>query len=551
MNGEAVLKRQIRILRESSVDDIWVVVGQETETFNPENLNAISSILGNPSRIIVNPVNTSTQSTYSLYLGLQQSGETESVLVLDGDLVFEPSVIQSLITMDKTAIVTQQTKAKGSRVLIEKQNGSYLVKRIGEEVLSNDVYSGIMFLDKQDIPSFSELLIHYKDKIMAFAINDFCDKAQLYCIRLISDDGSLEIRGMAGGSFSRTTQMVKMGKQIVRKETISPGEQKLKDEITWLQNLPPDVAKHFPKITDYHINDKETYFEMPYYALPTLRTLLLDGVVNGERALEILKNVFDFLFSEIYSRNIMPVPANFIRDTHFKKTYERLLELQFTVPLLRDLIRAPSLVVNGKRYSNVLNIIDTINSNQTFIDSISPRKLSMIHGDLHFDNILIDLDADNFILIDPRGYHASDVAYDLGKIWHSCHGLYDFVHTKRFSFSTEGTSIEYQINDDPVRKEYAKILEQLPEMLDSYEAMKEDTNWLQRTRFSEAMHFCSVIPFQLGHDDSQSVAVVCYAIGVQLLNEIYNEWLVQEGITRGNVVNINTPDDITRASQIS
>ena len=40
----------------------------------------------------------------------------------------------------------------------------------------------------------------------------------------------------------------------------------------------------------------------------------------------------------------------------------------------------------------------------------------MIHGDLHFQNILIDLSKQSFILADPRGEAKGSTL----KIWHSC-----------------------------------------------------------------------------------------------------------------------------------
>jgi len=548
IEGETILKRQVNILCSFGIEDIYVIVGQGAECWTKENIERIAKIVGERGHVVTNPISTVTHSTWSLNLALQESGESAPLLVLDGDLVFEPNVIQALIDFGKTTIVTQETKAKGSRVLIKKVNGDFIVGEIGEHVMSDNVYTGMMYLDNKDIPSLFNKSQKYSDKILAFAINELCREIPIFCIKLISEEGLIEIKSMTGGGFSKTTKMIRGGRQIVRKEAVSAGEQKLKDEINWTRSLPEEASRHFPEIIASNINKEPTYFEMPYYDLPTLRTLLLSGTIDAKRALLILKQIFDFMFSQIYSRNVCSAPDNFIEKTHFKKTYERLWEVQFNVPILRDLINASSLIINGRKYMNVLNVIQILNRNKDFIRWVSPQRLSMIHGDLHFDNILINLEADNFILVDPRGYHASDVAYDLGKIWHSCHGLYDFIHTKRFNFKRTGESIDFEIFDEPSRKEYDKILAQLPSMLSDY--IKDDKNWLIRARFSEAMHFCSVTPFQLGRDEQESVATICYATGVQLLNQIYNEWLSLKRITQGRVVNINTAEDIAKARRI-
>lgn len=548
IKGETILKRQVNILHSVGVEDVWVVIGRGAECWTEENIEAVAQIVGDRAHVVVNPVSAITQSTHSLYLALQESGEEDSLLILDGDLVFEPVVIQAVLDLGKTAIVTQQTKARGSRVLMKKVDGDFVASEIGEHVISDDVYTGVMYLDKKDVPSLFGKLERLGSKILAFALNELCQENPVSCIRLVTEDGLLEIKSMTGGGFSKTTKMIKGGRQIVRKEAVSPGEQKLKEEINWIQGLPEEVSRHFPKIIGFNINKEATYFEMPYYDLPTLRTLLLSGTIDAQKALEILRKIFDFMFPHIYSRDVCVAPENFVRETHFKKTYERLQEIQFNAPILRHLVNAPSLIINGEKYMNVLNIVQILNQNKDFIRWVSPQRVSMIHGDLHFDNMLIDLEADNFILVDPRGYHTSDIAYDLGKIWHSCHGLYDFIHTRRFNLKVSDESIDYEIYDEPSRKEYDEIMAQLPTVLTSY--IKDDENWLIRTRFSEAMHFCSVVPFQLGRDEQESVATTCYAVGVQLLNQVYNEWLALERTMQGKVININTPEDLDRARRI-
>ena len=59
-----------------------------------------------------------------------------------------------------------------------------------------------------------------------------------------------------------------------------------------------------------------------------------------------------------------------------------------------------------------------------------PKSLYQIHGDLHFQNILVGDSSKNFILADPRGdKEGSDIFYDMGKLWHSFNGKYDLIHT--------------------------------------------------------------------------------------------------------------------------
>ena len=51
-------------------------------------------------------------------------------------------------------------------------------------------------------------------------------------------------------------------------------------EIDWLTSLDKRVKKSFIPIIRYEITDTEAWFEMPYYDLPNLRSLILSGELN-------------------------------------------------------------------------------------------------------------------------------------------------------------------------------------------------------------------------------------------------------------------------------
>ena len=65
------------------------------------------------------------------------------------------------------------------------------------------------------------------------------------------------------------------------------------------------------------------------------------------------------------------------------------------------------------------------------VKTLTPPRLWLIHGDLHLSNILMDLNSIDdpvFKLIDPNvQLEGGDIAYDLGKLYHSFDGLYDFM----------------------------------------------------------------------------------------------------------------------------
>jgi hypothetical protein len=68
------------------------------------------------------------------------------------------------------------------------------------------------------------------------------------------------------------------------------------------------------------------------------------------------------------------------------------------------------------------------------IPELPSDKQTLVHGDFCFSNILYDSRADCIQVIDPRGLDANDefsvfgdIRYDIGKIYHSAIGKYDFI----------------------------------------------------------------------------------------------------------------------------
>ena len=339
--------------------------------------------------------------------------------------------------------------------------------------------------------------------------------------------------------------------EIIRKEVTPLGEEKLIDEINWILNLPDDVAHHFPEIISHNINKEPTYFEMPCYEYPTLRTLILEEGMDAKSALETLDKIFRFMFKEVYYEK-RTTGKNFITEIHLKKIFSRLIQAKNTVYLFREIIESETLTINGVEYENITPLTRKINQNWEMNKILTPENTSRTHGDLHFDNILINSETNDFILIDPRGNFDYDVYYDIGKIWHSCHGLYDFIHTGRFEIKKEGNEYTYKLKQEKLLETYNEILEGLPNILLQHEDIQTDPYWEVRTLFSEASHFASVAPFHLKMDGKEEVAILCYLRGVELLNDIYHrvsEMINKEQMVEGHIININTEEDFKQAEK--
>lgn len=324
-------------------------------------------------------------------------------------------------------------------------------------------------------------------------------------------------------------------RSIVRKRAHN-GKQKLIDEINWLVSLPEEVKNRFPEVLESSVNEANVYYEMPFYNIPTLRQAIFYGKINGNIACDILNKIFDFMYVNFYSKINKDVPSDFIKKTHFDRVLERIDLVKKQTKIFDKIISKKYVLMDGKKYQNALSIIENFKSENKLIKMLSPCWTSKIHGDLHFDNILIDIDQDNvltnFVLIDPRGYSQdSDYGYDLGKLWHSFHGLYDFVNNGCSNIDYKEiskTEIEVciQFSNRNILREYEFILDKFPKLLDEkYKLNAIDKYWEFRTLFTEAMHFLSLPDFHLRFDEREEKAISLYMIGVKLLNKVWENYV--------------------------
>ncbi len=304
----------------------------------------------------------------------------------------------------------------------------------------------------------------------------------------------------------------------VHKEATDEKMDKLVDEIKYLESIPEEWKNHFPQVVLSYVGTDKVYYEMPHHDLPTLRRLLFSGVFKHQETLKWVDKMLEFSF-EMYRKEIMPIPDNYIDYMHFARLKRRLDELSRKTEVFRKLIPQKTLTINGVEYKNIPLILKDLERPEV-VEKVLPEFVSKWgHSDFHFSNVLIDLEHDNFILIDPRGYPFCDYYYDYGKLWHSVNGKYEFIAENRFKL--DGTDFELEKND--VYRECEKIKEKLPDILCKYSSEPRDIV-LMKTEFNEAMHFSSLVPFILDFDGKEERALVGYYTGVILLNRFIEKY---------------------------
>lgn len=331
---------------------------------------------------------------------------------------------------------------------------------------------------------------------------------------------------LTGGSYSKLNYRL-----VVKKESDENGREKLINEVEWLLSLPTELKPYFSEVLEYDIQSPHVYYNVPYYGSRNLREHIFDGHLDADAACSFLENLLDWMFSNVYSRKIGDTPSDWVMEKHIRRVLDRLPECASKCPEFGKLIGAEEIVINGRKYRNVRELYTKLSNNKDFLERVKPKDMVMIHGDLHFQNILLSNETDaGFILVDPRGERkGSDIYYDLGKIWHSFHAKYDFIHSDQFRFNLrwdgELPLAEYEITNKFVELVYDEIYQKFQKTILKYPAVLDDPDWEMKILFAEASHLCSVSTFHIGKTESYDRPITLYLIGVVLINEFCSKYL--------------------------
>ncbi|MDD4932207.1 MAG: phosphotransferase [Methylacidiphilaceae bacterium] len=327
--------------------------------------------------------------------------------------------------------------------------------------------------------------------------------------------------GRIGGSHAGTRVI-----PYLRKEAKGDGARKLKDEVQFLLRLPQDIAEKFPRVIRYYASPSAVAMEQEFVQLPTLRKILCEGEATAGEGIEWVKRILDFLFSRVYSREARIPPDDYLEQLHFLRAWARFAETMSKAPLFEGIILADRIYVQGEECYNAPQILRVMEEDAELHRILRPSKVSpFVHGDLHFDNILVSRDTRSFKLVDPRGYEYCDPWYDAGKLYHSARGKYDLIHRGEFrvdwTVEEQGrVEIDLKFYSTPAYHKYQEISENLEGLLMQY-APEENVAML--SLFNEAIHFISDMPFHLSRDEKEAKAVAIYGTGVWLLNRLLKD----------------------------
>ena len=284
---------------------------------------------------------------------------------------------------------------------------------------------------------------------------------------------------------------------------------KFMDEIQYYQLLPDDLKVFFPRIINSTAHGNDPFLTMEFYGYPTLAELFLFENLSSH----IWRQIFEHLLTivdkfEIYSS---PGKVDYFDYMYRQRVKERIESLRQSKTPVANLINDfHDLVVNGKPYHNFSKIWPQVE--RMLFKQTEKKDLTVIHGDLCFSNILYDLNSRICKLLDPRGSFGArgvygDINYDIAKLYHSVHGLYDYITNDLFSYKACDNEIVFKVY---VPSEVENICQVF------------DSVFFKRFDRSEILLIEGLLFITMGvfHSDFPQRQLAMYTTGIIILNEV-------------------------------
>lgn len=528
-NKMNVLERQISLLNVNGFtnDDICIL-------FGTDGIWDIDSVKEITDSINIKKIYTERNNLLSKNIFKDKFFDDEDILIIDGNQVFDIAILSRLnrYKHDNVLVVKKMINPDNTDHIIQLEGNR--VKAITSPNLMSFPwisFCGIARLSSKTVKELSEIVIAPMPLLEAL-------KGIINKVELISIDYEDLLYGrlngghsneLTGGSYANLNYRL-----VVKKKAQGEGREKLINEIKWLLDLPKELKPYFSEVLEYDIDSPEVYFDVPYYGSRNLREHIFDGHFDANATIKFLEKLLNYMFENVYSRKISNAPFDWAKEKHVRRVLDRLDECSKRSNVLEKIINAKSIEINGIRYRNIKEIFTQIEKNKEFLQIINPKDLVMIHGDLHFQNILIYPNNDKgFMLVDPRGeLNGSDLYYDMGKLWHSFHGKYDYVHSDQFKLDllwNDSVPIaNYELTNKFSVNVYDEIYDKFLSLIVKYDLIHNDPYWEMKALFAEAADFASVSIFHIGKTNTSDRTIVLYLIGVQLVNEFYNKYLVND-----------------------
>ena len=289
--------------------------------------------------------------------------------------------------------------------------------------------------------------------------------------------------------------------------------EKFIDEIDYYKLIPSELNILFPRIISSETRPDKYYITMEYYGYPTLSELFVFETLRPK----VWHRIFEHLFEIIQRMLKYTVKADEYSFDYMynSRVLRRVTQIGNIDGQIASLVNhRGELIINGKKYDNFSLIWPRVQKELKRMAEY--RMFSIIHGDMCFSNILYDLTGGVCKFIDPRGSFGrkgcyGDVRYDIAKLYHSVHGLYDYIINDLFILECKNNKIEYEVFSN----------ETLSEVQNSFDTIFFNSHLDKKEiLLLEGMLFVTMGIF---HKDTPIRQQAMYITGIKIWNEVLNE----------------------------
>ena len=214
---------------------------------------------------------------------------------------------------------------------------------------------------------------------------------------------------------------------------------KIESEYKWFKQLPDELTIFTPSVWGFESIENKASYKIEFIGAPTLQEKWVFGNLPDYVYHNIINQIFLF-FKKTSQFNLINYSSEIIKkelqELYINKTIERVKifsnQINFNV--------SKPVYINNIKYPPLSEFLKTINGLiQHKLNSEKLNKLTLMHGDLCFSNILSDSRSNIVKFIDPRGglndsFNSDskiigDYRYDIAKFGHSLIGNYDYIVT--------------------------------------------------------------------------------------------------------------------------
>ncbi len=279
----------------------------------------------------------------------------------------------------------------------------------------------------------------------------------------------------------------------------SSNKQKIDNEIYFYKNIPNKIKRYFPPILSIDQKINYSSYEMEFISKPTLSEIYLFNEIGHNsinRIFNSIEKVLDTFYGE---KHVVEDCPTWIYSA---KTNSRIENLSKIINqnenddnnILKSIYNS-SFKINNINFPSLKRTFFSLKEQIKKFDNISPLFIG--HGDLCFNNILVDPLFGNINLIDPKAekyfdnniYGLVDKFYDLSKLNHSIEGIYDSVVNYLFKLEIlDLNNISFEVYKP---KEYDIYNMYFSEII-SYKRIKKDD-----LRLLTANLFFSMLPLHI------------------------------------------------------